>query len=140
MSSVVTLYVVDYDNMVSGSINHSEGHRRGNIDVDVYFRLVSFNVGNVYSLLTRAGSSYSVLMAGPMCRREYSSVLCSGDCTVWWWICEVWRATCGQQQTDRIVLDGNLTAHRYINQVLRPVLLPFLQHQPRLLFQQDNAV
>ena len=29
---------------------------------------------------------------------------------------------CGQQWTDRIVIDGNLTAHRYINQVLRPVL------------------
>ena len=29
--------------------------------------------------------------------------------------------------------------HRYINQVLRPVLLPFLQRQPRLLFQQDNT-
>ena len=46
---------------------------------------------------------------------------------------------CGQHRTDVIVIDGNLTALRYINQVLRPVLLPFLQHQPRLLFQQDNA-
>ena len=46
---------------------------------------------------------------------------------------------CGQQRTDFIVTDGNPTAHRYINQVLRPVLLPFLQHQPRLLFQQDHA-
>ena len=38
-------------------------------------------------------------------------------------------------QTDLIVIDGNLTGHPYINQVLRPILLPFLQHQPRL-FQQ----
>ena len=51
----------------------------------------------------------------------------------------VWGAICGQQWTDLIVIDGNLTAHPDINQVLRPVLLPFLQHQPRLLFQQDNA-
>ena len=51
----------------------------------------------------------------------------------------VWGGICGQQRTDRIVIDGNLTAHRYINQVLRPVLLPFLQHQPRFLFQRDNA-
>ena len=51
----------------------------------------------------------------------------------------VWGGICGQQQTDLIVTDGNLTAHRYINQGLRPVLLPFLQHQPKLLFQQDNA-
>ena len=28
---------------------------------------------------------------------------------------------------------ANLTALRYINWVLRPVLLPFLQHQPRLV-------
>ena len=35
----------------------------------------------------------------------------------------VWGGICGQQQTDRIVTDGNLTAHRYINQVLCPVLL-----------------
>ena len=47
----------------------------------------------------------------------------------------VWGSICGQQRTDLIAIDGNLTAHR----VLHPVLLPFLQHQPRLLFQQDNA-
>ena len=47
----------------------------------------------------------------------------------------VWCGICGQQRTDLIVIDGNLTAHRYINQVLRPAL----QHQRRLLFQQDHA-
>ena len=47
--------------------------------------------------------------------------------------------TCGQQRADLIVIDGNFAAHRYINRFLRPVLLPFLHHQPRLLFQQDNA-
>ena len=51
----------------------------------------------------------------------------------------VWGGVCGQQRTHLIVNDGNLTTHRYINQVLRPVLLPFLQHQPRLLVQQDDA-
>ena len=51
----------------------------------------------------------------------------------------VWGSICGQQWTDLTVTDGNLTAHRYINQVLRPVLLPFLQHQPRFSFQEDNA-
>ena len=40
---------------------------------------------------------------------------------------------CGQQRTDIIIIDGNLTALRYINWVLRPVLLPFLQHQLRLV-------
>ena len=56
--------------MVSGSIDHSdEWHWRCHIDFDVYVGHVSFNVGNigngnVYSFLTRAGSSYSELMAG----------------------------------------------------------------------------
>ena len=51
----------------------------------------------------------------------------------------VWGGICGQQRADLIVIDGKFTAHRYINQVLRPVLLPFSQHQPRLLVHQDNA-
>ena len=51
----------------------------------------------------------------------------------------VWGGICGQHRTDLIVFDGTLTAHRYINQVLRPFLLPFLHHQPRLLFQKDNV-
>ena len=43
----------------------------------------------------------------------------------------VWGGICGQQRTHLIVTDGNLTAHRYINRVSSPVLLPFLHHQPR---------
>ena len=38
----------------------------------------------------------------------------------------VW-GICGQQWTDLIVIDRNRSAHCYINQVLRPVLLTFLQ-------------
>ena len=50
MSSVVTLYVVDYGSMGSGTIDHSEGrHWWGNIDFDVYVGHVSFNVGNIFS-------------------------------------------------------------------------------------------
>ena len=83
----------------------------------------------------RAGSGYSELMAGertaPCCVQE--TVPFGGGSVM------VWGSICDQQRTDLIVIDGNLTAHRYINQVLHPVLLPFLQHQPRLLFQQNNA-
>ena len=65
MPSVVRLYVVDYDSMVSGPIDHW----RGNIDFDVYVGHISFNVGNigtgnVYTFLIRASSSYSELLAG----------------------------------------------------------------------------
>ena len=98
MSSVVTLYVVDYDSMVSGPVDHLEGwHWRGKIDFDVNVGHVSFNMsnigtGNVYSFPMRAGSSYSELMERrgytDVHKRETSSVLCSGGCTVWWWICD----------------------------------------------------
>ena len=34
---------------------------------------------------------------------------------------------------------GGLTAYRYINQVLRPLVVPFLRGRPGTQFQQDNA-
>ena len=43
-----------------------------------------------------------------MCRRENSSVLFGGDSVM------VWSDICGQQQTDLIVTDGNLTAYLYL--------------------------
>ena len=126
MTSVVTLYVVDYACMVSGPLDHSGGwHWRGNIDFDVYVGNVSFNVGNigagnVYSFLMRAGSSYSELMAGlgytdvqereqlrAVLRRLYRLVV---DLSVM-----VWGGICGQQRTNLIVIHGNLTAHHYLH-------------------------
>ena len=105
------------------------------------FNVGNIGNGNVYSFLMRAGSSYSELMAGlgytdvqereqlrAVFRRLYRLVV---DL---WWFGMVWPTA------DRpIFIGGTLTAHSYINHVLRPVLLPFLRHQPRLLFQQDNA-
>ncbi|XP_048251450.1 uncharacterized protein LOC125379242 [Haliotis rufescens] len=46
---------------------------------------------------------------------------------------------CGDQKTDLVIIDGNLTARRYMDEVLLPVKLPFLQRHPWTLFQQDNA-
>ena len=46
----------------------------------------------------------------------------------------VWGGICGDQKTDLLIIDGNLTARRYIDQVLRPVVLPFVQRHPRTLF------
>lgn len=52
----------------------------------------------------------------------------------------VWGGICGDQKTDLVVVNGNLTGQRYIDQVLRPVVLPFLQRQQHgVLYQQDNA-
>ncbi|UYV70421.1 SETMAR [Cordylochernes scorpioides] len=41
--------------------------------------------------------------------------------------------------TPLVVIPGTLTAQRYVDDILRPVLLPFLSHHPGLTFQQDNA-
>ena len=34
----------------------------------------------------------------------------------------VWGGICGQQQTDFIVTDGNLTTHRYLHMLLKHVV------------------
>ncbi|UYV78283.1 hypothetical protein LAZ67_16000812 [Cordylochernes scorpioides] len=42
-------------------------------------------------------------------------------------------------RTPLVVIPGTLTAQRYVDDILRPGLLPFLSHHPGLTFQQDNA-
>lgn len=53
----------------------------------------------------------------------------------------VWGGICGNRKTNLVIVEGNLTAQRYINQVLRPVVLPFLREDVNegVLYQQDNA-
>lgn len=52
----------------------------------------------------------------------------------------VWGAICGDQKTPLVTIQGNLTAQRYRDQVMQPVVLPYLQQQPQgIIFQQDNA-
>ncbi|UYV79773.1 K02A2.6-like [Cordylochernes scorpioides] len=42
-------------------------------------------------------------------------------------------------RTPLVVIPGTLTAQQYVDDILRPALLPFHSHHPRLTFQQDNA-
>ena len=51
----------------------------------------------------------------------------------------VWGTICGEQKSQHVIVQGNLTAQRYIDQFLRPVLLPFLHDHDQLgiTFQQD---
>ena len=52
----------------------------------------------------------------------------------------VWGGISAFQKTELVVLDGNVTAQSYINDVVRPVVVSFMRrHIPRGLFQQDNA-
>ncbi|KAK6183161.1 hypothetical protein SNE40_010691 [Patella caerulea] len=47
---------------------------------------------------------------------------------------------CGNQKTPLIVINGNLNAQRYRDEILRPVVLPYPQQQPvGVLFQHDKA-
>ncbi len=52
----------------------------------------------------------------------------------------VWTAISGGYRTPLVVVDGNLNAQRYVDNILRPHLLPFLLDHPELrTFQHDNA-
>ncbi|XP_067664193.1 uncharacterized protein [Haliotis asinina] len=42
----------------------------------------------------------------------------------------VWGGIRGDRKTDLVVIDGNLTVQRYINQVLQPEVLLFTQQNP----------
>ncbi|KFM65239.1 hypothetical protein X975_05542, partial [Stegodyphus mimosarum] len=51
----------------------------------------------------------------------------------------VWGAISFHSRTPLVVICRNLTAQRYIDEVLRPVVLPFMSRHSGLTFQQDNA-
>ncbi|MEW8547315.1 MAG: transposase [Candidatus Thiodiazotropha sp.] len=52
----------------------------------------------------------------------------------------VWGGISWRYRTPLVVIEGNLTARRYIDEVLQPVVVPFLRnHVDVMLFQQDNA-
>jgi len=52
----------------------------------------------------------------------------------------VWGGICGVNRTKLVVLNGNLNGARYRDEILRPVVVPFLQPRgPDAIFQHDNA-
>ena len=52
----------------------------------------------------------------------------------------VWWAISATGKSQLVIVRGNLTAQRYINDCLRPHLIPFIQrHNNAMTFQQDNA-
>lgn len=52
----------------------------------------------------------------------------------------VWAAISADYRSQLVVINGNLTAARYINEILTPHLIPFMEQHPELsIFQQDNA-
>ena len=52
----------------------------------------------------------------------------------------VWGGISWRYKTPLVVFEGNLTVKRYIDDVLEPVVVPFLQnHADVTLYQQYNA-
>ena len=53
----------------------------------------------------------------------------------------VWGGISAVGKTPLIVIDGNMTVHRYRDEVLQPVALPYLRGNlgPNAVFQNDNA-
>ena len=52
----------------------------------------------------------------------------------------VWGGISDQGKTDLIVVEGNMTGQRYIDQILRPVIVPYARnHGPHFQLMDDNA-
>ena len=51
----------------------------------------------------------------------------------------VWAAIAYGSRSPLVLVKDNMTAVRYINDILRPSVLPYIHGLPEALFQQDNA-
>ena len=51
----------------------------------------------------------------------------------------VWGGIMGRRKTNLIVVQGNLSAQGYINQILQPEAVPFLQRHGPAILMHDNA-
>ncbi|UYV63737.1 Transposase [Cordylochernes scorpioides] len=51
----------------------------------------------------------------------------------------VWGSIAYDSRSPLLRIQGTMTAQRYVDDVLRPVTLPYLQGVPNALYQQDNA-
>ncbi|GFW11897.1 transposable element Tcb1 transposase [Trichonephila clavipes] len=51
----------------------------------------------------------------------------------------VWGAISRDTRSSLVVLQGTLTARRYVDDILTPIVLPMLSSRPGAIYQQDNA-
>lgn len=51
----------------------------------------------------------------------------------------IWGGISNRAKTDIVSIQGNLNAVRYCNEVIRPVIVPFMHQGHAQIFQQDNA-
>ena len=66
----------------------------------------------------------------------YGGLLCLAGCVIRSRVCH----GVGQERGPVVIVNTNMTAQRYIDDILPPTVLPFLQQQPRgVIYQHDNA-
>ncbi|MES9884633.1 MAG: transposase [Sedimenticola sp.] len=51
----------------------------------------------------------------------------------------IWGGICHRAKTDVVTVAGNLNVVRYCDEIIRPVVVPFLRRRHAQIFQQDNA-
>ena len=51
----------------------------------------------------------------------------------------IWSGICNRAKTDLVEVPGRLTAIRYCDEIVRPVIVPFFQQGHASVLQQDNA-
>jgi len=51
----------------------------------------------------------------------------------------VWGAIRFGWRSELVVVEGNLNAQRYSQEILRPHVLPYIEAHPEVTFMQDNA-
>lgn len=51
----------------------------------------------------------------------------------------VWGGIMGGHKTELVIVNGNLNAQEYVNQILQPVLIPFIAQHGPAVFMHDNA-
>lgn len=51
----------------------------------------------------------------------------------------VWAGINNNRKTNLVVIDRNLNAQRYRDEILAPVVIPYVNANPNAIFQQDNA-
>ena len=60
-----------------------------------------------------------------------NGVVLLSESVLFWWRESQWGGICGQERTPLVIINGNLTAQRYINDILCSTALTFFQKQPR---------
>ena len=51
----------------------------------------------------------------------------------------VWACINNNRKTNLVIINGNLNAQRYRDEILSPMVIPYVNANPNAIFQQDNA-